>query len=126
MAKFNYGDLREQALARYVIDEDGNVLGSVSSPGQVDVPDWHYIGREFITANGEVEATLPADAVCIVLEARGGAVHYEINASSCSTNSPYVAADGRRTIGPLSNLSSFWVYGSDATTYAHLQYFRKA
>lgn len=35
MAQFNVGDLREKALPRYIIDEDGNVLGTVGNPLEV-------------------------------------------------------------------------------------------
>jgi len=85
------------------------------------------MGGKFITANGEVLATVPADATAFTIAARGGAVNYEINGATCTANSPgYVADGGVQTVGPLENFSALCVYGGDATTYAHIQWWREA
>jgi len=87
---------------------------------------WYYIGGAVLQPNGELEVNLPADVTAVVIEARGGYIHYNVNGVNCDTNSPgYIVEDGMRTIGPLSNLTSLWIYGADATTYAHIQFYRE-
>jgi len=118
----------EQAGTFYLIDpETGLPTGGTLTPFETRLPCWYYIGGEFITANGEVLAALPADATAFTISARGGAVNYNVNGATCAPNSPgYVPEDGTQTVGPLSNLVRLCVYGADATTYAHLQYWREA
>ena len=118
----------ENAIYVMILEPDGETpVGTLSVPLQVAIPEWHYVGGEFITANGEVQATVPAEATAFTLAARGGAVNYNVNGATCSATSPgYVAEDGVQTVGPLDNLVRLCVYGGDATTYAHLQYWRKA
>ena len=87
---------------------------------------WYYIGGQMIGANGEKQATLPPDVTIVEIRARGGAVNFAINGVNCSATSPgYIPEDGAEIIGPLYNLERLWVYGADATTYAHIMYFRE-
>lgn len=117
----------DQVKAFYLLDPDtGEPVGSAVAPLEMRLPCWHYIGGEFITANGEVQATLPDGATAFVLEARGGAVHYNINGTTCGPVHSYCPEDSMRTVGPMDNLVRLCVYGSDATTYAHVQYWREA
>ena len=117
----------DQVKAFYLLDPDtGEPVGSAALPMEIRLPCWHYIGGEFITANGAVQAVLPAGTTAFVLEARGGAVHYNINGAACTANDSYCPEDGMRSVGPMDNLVRLCVFGSDATTYAHLQYWREA
>ena len=111
----------------YLLDPDtGEPVGSAAAAFAVDLKDWHYIGSEVIVANGQQQATIQGGATAFVLEARGGAVHYAVNGAGCTQNDSYCPEDGMRSVGVVSNLSSLWVWGSGATVYAHLQYWRKA
>jgi hypothetical protein len=119
----------DQVKTVYLLDPDtgepmGGAVGGSSLP--VSLKAWHYIGSDIITANGEQEVVLPADCTAFVIEARGGAVHYAINGVGCDTNDSYIAEDGMRSVGVMANLVSLWVYGADATTYAHVQFWREA
>jgi len=118
----------DQAKAIYILDPDtgepmgGSVTGTALL---VSLKQWHYLGQEVIVANGEQVATLPAGTTAFAIEARGGAVHYNINGNTCTANNSYCPEDSMRTVGPMDNLVRLCVYGSDATTYAHMQYWRE-
>ena len=49
MAQFTQGDLREAALARYVVDKDGVAVGSADQPLEVRPAHLHYLGGQTVT-----------------------------------------------------------------------------
>lgn len=117
----------DQVRTFYLLDPDtGEPVGGATLPLEMRLPCWHYIGGTVIVANGEQEVVLPADCTAFVIEARGGAVYYAINGINCDTNDSYIPEDSMRSVGVMSNLVSLWVYGADATTYAHVQFWREA
>ena len=91
------------------------------------LPDWYYISGLRVTCNGEQTVALPSTATCIYIRANGGDVYYDLNETTANTTSPgYVPEDALEVIGPMSNLDALTVYGSGATVYAHIEFWREA
>ena len=126
MAQFNYGDLRETALPRYIIDEDGVVLGSAANPNQVSEPCWQYLGGTALTLDGtnDQQVVLPVGTTAFYLRARGGEVYYNINGNNCDANAPgYIPEDGSDGTGKLCDFVRLAIFSATAATVAHLQFF---
>jgi len=130
MAQFNTGDLREEALARVLVDwESGDALGSLTAPLQTQLPNWHYIGGDTFTLDGTnaQQLNLPADATIVELRARSGEVYFEVNGVGASAGSPgYIPQDGAEIIGPLDNLGALWIFSATASAVCHYMFFREA
>jgi len=130
MAQFKTGDLREEALARVLVNwETGDALGSLGTPLQTQLPQWHYVGGGTFTLDGtnDQELNIPADATIVELRARAGEVYFSINGVSCAVTDPgYIPEDGAEIIGPLDNLGSLWIFSETADTVCHYMWFREA
>ena len=87
-------------------------------------------GGQTLTMNGTTQwLTLPSDCEClrIEVEAQGG-IYYAINDNAAdATAHGYIAGSDWRFIGPMANMSSFSVWGTNAgAAVVHIQYFREA
>jgi len=130
MAQFKTGDLREEALARVIVDwETGDALGSLATPLQTQLPQWHYIGGGTFTLDGanDQELNIPADATIVELRARAGEVYFSVNGVNCSAGAPgYIPEDGAEIVGPLDNLDRLWIFSATADTVCHYMWFQEA
>lgn len=109
-------------------DANGNAITPIINGGDVNLRNWYYLGHDYIGLDGDEQVTLPAGTTAFVIEAEGGSVYYNINGADCDAEDSYIAEDGMRSVGPMANLTSLWVYGVAAgsvpTVYAHIQFWR--
>lgn len=104
MAQFQVGDLREKALPRYVIDDQGNVLGTIANPLHTD------------GSGGTASPPLPFTFGGLTAQTMGNAGPAEV-----------IPANANRRALIVTNISDVYAYfsfgngaGLTTTTYAWL------
>lgn len=82
-----------------------------------------YIAGETIALGSSKTGFVPAGATVALMRSEGGAVYYDINATTANANSAGYLPDGwPMIVGPLDNLDALAFYGA-AGVKVHVQYF---
>ena len=85
-----------------------------------------YIAGETIALGSSKTGFVPDAATLALVRSEGGAVYYDINATTANVNSAGYLPDGwPMIIGPIDNLNSLAFYGASGVK-VHVQYFTGA
>lgn len=96
----------------------------VKDADRVQLPYWEYLWGNTYTNPDNQAVPVPSEATIFEIDAEDDECFYNINQGFAGPLSPgYVSLNGERIVGPLANLNSLHVHGTNAIV--HIQFFRE-
>jgi hypothetical protein len=89
---------------------------------RAQAPALYFLGGRTYTMPDQQAVTLPHDCSIIIISAETADVYWNVNANAIASAPGFVYRGTSQTLGPIANLSSFYIHGPTATV--HLSFWR--